>query len=209
MSCSLDGLYLDFCSYFMLVCVSMQGLLRSIGFELSFPRIQFSKTCILNGTNVSIFLLASFSKRDIPLALLILTTTDPFHLECWLPVAYFHFSCYGGRAVPAAMPSHLRALQFQQAKQQECDSLCIQLNVHVHKILSTLISFCILKLHRNCLPTHKIADCAYRCDWLLSADMFWWRSSCLSSLSSSMRRKLQKAAGQKWSESFCACLWVS
>lgn len=51
-------------------------------------------------------------------------TSDPFHLECWLPVAYFHFSCYGGRAVPAAVPSHLRELRSQQAKQQECDPLC-------------------------------------------------------------------------------------
>lgn len=62
--------------------------------------------------------------------------------------------------MPAAVPSHLGGLQFQQAKQQECDSLCIHLNVQVHKILSTLISFCFLKLHTNCLPTHKIADCA-------------------------------------------------
>lgn len=45
-------------------------------------RIQFSKKYILKGINISIFLLASFSKSDIPLTLLILTTSDPFHLEC-------------------------------------------------------------------------------------------------------------------------------
>lgn len=75
----------------------------------------------------------SFSKSDIPLALLILTTTDPFHLECCLPVACFHFSCCGGRAVLAAVPSHLRRQQFPKAKQQECDPLRIYLNVQINK----------------------------------------------------------------------------